>query len=96
MRGALPLLGDAGFDPDKTALIPPPAPSGLEDGVLAPAGENRVRLERLAPNRLRAHVQSEHGGLLVVSENWMPGWRATAQQAGAAEPGVTSRWCAPI
>jgi uncharacterized membrane protein YfhO len=35
-----------------------------------------VTLERLAPSRLRARVSSEHGGILVVSENWMPGWRA--------------------
>ncbi len=79
---ARPLMGDARFDPEQTALIPPPAPSGLEDGTLALAGDNRVRLERLAPNRLRAHVQSEHGGLLMVSENWMPGWRATVQRSG--------------
>ena len=79
---ARPLMGDARFDPEQTALIPPPAPSGLEDGTLALAGDNRVRLERLAPNRLRAHVQSEHGGLLMVSENWMPGWRATVQRTG--------------
>jgi hypothetical protein len=45
-----------------------------------------VRLERPAPNRLRAHVESEHGGLLIVSENWLPGWRATAQRAGEAAP----------
>ncbi|MCU0500675.1 MAG: hypothetical protein MUC51_02715, partial [Anaerolineae bacterium] len=77
---ARPLMGDARFDPEQTALIPPPAPSGLEDGTLALAGDNRVRLERLAPHRLRAHVQSEHGGLLIVSENWMPGWRATVQR----------------
>ena len=79
---ALPLMGDARFDPERTALIPPPAPGGLEEGALALSGENRVRLERLAPNRLRAHVQSEHGGLLMVSENWMPGWRATVQRTG--------------
>jgi uncharacterized membrane protein len=83
---ALPLLGDKRFDPEQTAVIPPPASQGLEAGVLASAGQDRVRLERIAPNRLAAHVQSEHGGLLVVSENWMPGWRATVERAGPASP----------
>jgi hypothetical protein len=81
---ALPLLGDASLDPEQIALLPPRPPAGLEEGVLALPGANRVRLERLAPNRLRAHVESEHGGLLIVSENWLPGWRATEQRAGEA------------
>ena len=77
-QAALPLLGDASFDPETTALLAPPAVLGLEDGGLALPGANSVRLERLAPNRLLARSNSEHGGLLVVSENWLPGWRATA------------------
>jgi hypothetical protein len=81
---ALPLLGDAGFDPEQTALLPPHPPAGLEEGMLALPGANRVALERRAPNRLRAHVESAHGGLLIVSENWLPGWRATAQRTGEA------------
>ena len=82
---ALPLLGDASFDLETTVLLPPTVngqgrPAGLEDGPLARPGVSQVRLERLAPNRLRVHVQSEGGGLLVVSENWLPGWRATVQR----------------
>ena len=46
---ALPLMGDARFDPEQTALIPSPAPGGLEEGTLALSGENRVRLERSRP-----------------------------------------------
>jgi uncharacterized membrane protein len=83
---ALPLLGDASFNPERTALLPPPAHEGLEDGTLAPVGADSVRLERISPNRLRAHVTSEHGGLLIVSENWMPGWRASVQRAGEPAP----------
>jgi hypothetical protein len=79
---ALPLLGDASFDPAQTALLPPFPPLGMEDGVLALPGTNQILLERRAPNVLRVNVDSEYGGLLVVSENWLPGWRATAQQAG--------------
>jgi len=79
---ALPLLGDASFDPEQTALLSPHPPAGFEEGALALPGVNRVALERLAPNRLRARVESEHGGLLMVSENWLPGWRASGQRAG--------------
>ncbi|MGC8782331.1 MAG: glycosyltransferase family 39 protein, partial [Anaerolineae bacterium] len=85
---ALPLLGDAGFDPRTTALLPPPIngtgrPPGLEDGIIA-AGESQVRLERIGPGHLRAHVQSGSGGLLIVSENWLPGWRATIRRPDEA------------
>ena len=78
---ALPLLGDAGFDPRTIALLPPAVngvgrPVGLEDGPVG-AGESVVRLEYVRPGRLSAHVRSAGGGLLVVSENWLPGWRAT-------------------
>ncbi len=84
---ALPLLGDAGFDPRTTALLPPAPngvgrPLGLEDGSVG-AGESAVRLERGGPDRLIAHVRSAGGGLLVVSENWLPGWRATVRRDSA-------------
>jgi len=90
---ARPLLGDAGFDPGTTALLPPAVngvgrPAGLEDGALAGAGESAVRLARVGPDRLIAHVQSRGGGLLIVSENWLPGWRAAVRRPG--DPAATS------
>ena len=39
-----------------------------------------MRVEQIAPGRLRIHVKSENGGYLVVSENWLPGWQATIQE----------------
>lgn len=89
---ARPLLGDASFDPRTTALLPPAVngvgrPAGLEDGALAGADESVVRLERIGPGHLIAHVQSRGGGLLIVSENWLPGWRAAVRRAG--EPAAT-------
>jgi hypothetical protein len=88
---ALPWLADARFDPGSAAILPPLADSAERegfagDGFLALPGQDSVRLQRLAPNRLRAEVQSEHGGLLVVSENWMPGWHASVKEAGTIEP----------
>ncbi len=87
-------LADPAFDIDTTALLPPPDdPDGgaVGDEAVSQAttpGSNDVRLARSAPNRLRIDVTSENGGLLVVSENWMPGWRATLAANGvtAAQP----------
>ena len=84
---ALRLLADSGFDLARSALVPLPGdPDGggdpLLSGLLAPAGRNDLALERLAPGHLRIRVNSENGGLLVVSENWMPGWRALERREG--------------
>ena len=75
------LLADGGFDLERIAVLPPGSdPDGGAalpgGGPLAAPGQNTVHLTRPAPNRLMIDVNSQHGGLLVVSENWMPGWRA--------------------
>ena len=49
----------------------------FQEGALAAPGVDAISLQRPAPGHLRLDVQSEHGGLLIVSENWMPGWSAT-------------------
>ncbi len=33
-------------------------------------------MTRLGPNRLGIDITDSDGGILVISENWMPGWRA--------------------
>jgi hypothetical protein len=95
---ALQLLADHGFDLAKTAIVPPSSVAGpgggtqqsgaaaafLQNGPLAAPGRNEVSLERPGPGRLRARVHSDHGGLLVASENWMPGWQAVERGEGAA------------
>ncbi|MCZ7567197.1 MAG: YfhO family protein [Ardenticatenaceae bacterium] len=78
---AVGLLADHSFDLETTALLAPGEGAGVPGGeppasVLAPVGQNHLEMRRSAPNRLLIDVQSEHGGLLVVSENWMPGWQA--------------------
>ena len=80
------LLADGSFDLERIAVIPPDSDSDggamlPGDGALAAPGQNAVHLTRLAPNRLMIDVDSQHGGLLVVSENWMPGWRARSNKA---------------
>lgn len=88
-REARARLADPAFDVENRALLPLPGdPYGglaqIDPGTRAATGTNHVQLARLAPNRLRVDVQSEHGGLLVVSENWMPGWRATLTSGDGA------------
>jgi hypothetical protein len=74
---AVALLADSAFDLRATALIPPEQ-SNFASGTeipLGPPGVADVQLQRPAPHRLRVDVSSAHGGLLVVSEVWFPGWR---------------------
>ncbi|GIV77699.1 MAG: hypothetical protein KatS3mg050_2093 [Litorilinea sp.] len=83
---ALALLADHGFDLEQTALLSPgsalPAGSALSlsQGQEVPT----ISLQRLAPDRLRVQVESRDGGLLVVSENWMPGWQVVDVSCGPA------------
>jgi hypothetical protein len=78
------LLADHDFGLDAVAVIAPteaaiPCSEGLQAVLLAPGGEDTVSSTHLASNHLLLRVHSERGGLLVVSENWMPGWRAWLQ-----------------
>jgi hypothetical protein len=91
----LGLLADPSFDLESTALLPPDGDGAagselLHSALPAQRWESEVRLWRLSPNRLGASVRTERGGLLVVSENWMPGWQATRYDSragsGSGEP----------
>ncbi|MSP12597.1 MAG: hypothetical protein EXR62_06530 [Chloroflexi bacterium] len=86
--GAVDLLADKTFDLNRMALVSPDSccpgmspntsPAALQQmHILAAPGHNNINLQRLTPNRIRAEVESEQGGMLVISENWMPGWSAT-------------------
>lgn len=67
---ALLLLGDHTFDIEQTALLP----DGAFAGSLPPATA-QIELAQPAPGRLAVEVQANGPGLLVLAENWMPGWR---------------------
>ncbi len=74
---ALQLLADHQFDLETTAVVAGPSPAGdvqlrSERGSKSTA---QVQLQRHSPTDLRVSVQDSPGALLVVSENWMPGWR---------------------
>jgi hypothetical protein len=83
---ALRLLADHTFDLDAIALLPEDAPAlPMPDGAVSPAAA-AVQLERIAPAHLRITMTGSPGGLLVVSENWMPGWRVQPIGAQVSSP----------
>jgi hypothetical protein len=66
-------LGKPGFDARRTALIDVPvAVEPLADGA-----RETAQVTRLEPNRMELEVDARSRGLLVLSENYYPGWRAT-------------------
>ncbi|CAN5702909.1 hypothetical protein BH10CHL1_BH10CHL1_21530 [soil metagenome] len=78
-QATVALLADHTFDLENKAVLPP----GLfNDSLIMPVGHNQITLQRLATNRIHVNVDSEKGGLLVVSENWMPGWAVARAECG--------------
>lgn len=92
---ALALLADHTFDLDQVALLP--ASTGAAATTLA-AGPSQIQVARVAAEHLRVTVDSTAGGLLILSENWMPGWqvrnvacgveRGTCQETRQDKPGL--------
>jgi len=66
-------LGTPGFDARRTALID--VPVALEP--LAGGARETAQVTGLEPNRMELQVEAESRSLLVLSENYYPGWRAT-------------------
>ncbi len=66
------LLNDDAFDPRRTAVLPPDSAPPPLDG-----GSGSVRMVEAAPGRLTLDVTAEGHALLVVSQPFYPGWRAT-------------------
>ncbi|MGC8667495.1 MAG: YfhO family protein [Chthonomonadales bacterium] len=72
LDAALDRITSADFDPRHTALV-----SGRAGPLDPNAAQAQVRLVRFAPHRLEMDVSLPGRGLLVVSEPFFPGWRAT-------------------
>ena len=94
-RTALELLADPDFDPLAEVLIADSDADALgnawTDGrmTFGPETEASFEVERLGPGRLRVDIESSQPGLLFVSENHLPGWKAGWTAAGGpsrAEP----------
>lgn len=76
-EAALAEVGRQGFDLRRGVITEQRVP-GLPDapaGGVAPAGS--ARIVRTEPDRLVVRARSSRPGMLVVSDNWFPGWKAT-------------------
>jgi hypothetical protein len=72
-------LETPGFDARRTALIDVPvAVEPLADGA-----QESARVLEITPNRMELEVDVQSRALLVLSENFYPGWRATIEGQNA-------------
>ena len=94
-RPALALLADPGFDPRREILIAESDADvlgeGWEEGRLSfgDGGDATVEVDGRGPGRLEIRVRSAEPGLLFISENYMPGWRA--EWTGTTRPSQPAR-----
>ncbi len=95
---AISAMNDPGFDPHTTAVIEAPDNSQSETpdfksqiSNLKSGGEARITED--ARNRVVISTESEQGGLLVLSDNYYPGWRATidGEPADILQANITMR-----
>ena len=77
-EAALTRILSRAFDPAGEAVLAPPAPE------LPGGGTGTVVWEEYTADYRRLRVRSDGPGVLVVSENWFPGWAAEVN-AGPAE-----------
>lgn len=80
---ALQAMAAYQIDPVTTALLAPTQAAKLSSISSTDVRTNTdIHLQRLAPARLQLSVPPPAGGLMILSENWMPGWRATLVRDG--------------
>jgi hypothetical protein len=72
---ALDAIAAPGFDLRRSVVTEKPV-AGLPSGQAAPAGSARI-LAGDDPDRLNVDVVARRPGMLVVSDAWDPGWKAT-------------------
>lgn len=78
---ALVLLADHTFDLEEIALLPADT---LTRVATLSTGTGQIQLVQVAAGHLRVSVDSSAGGLLILSENWMPGWQVRNVACGGA------------
>lgn len=66
-------INDPAFDPRQVALLEEDTSCGLSQ----PGGAEEARVEKPENNRLEVDVRADGAGILVLSEVYYPGWRAT-------------------
>ncbi|MBV7338909.1 hypothetical protein KFU94_63960 [Chloroflexi bacterium TSY] len=94
---ALRLLADHDFDLKQAAILTDREEVTFVDASMSIAqaaqsqtsDQNEISLAQSAPGQFQVTVESTHGGLLVLTENWMPGWRVR-NSACSTEGGCTA------
>jgi len=87
---AVKLLADHTFDLETIALVagpdrqPPPAQAPAADVQAEATPGGTIQMQALAPAHLRVSVDSPQAGLLIIAENWMPGWHVENTACGVA------------
>ena len=71
--GALP--DGSVWNPQQLALVETPLGSPTLPNGLAHGDTSRAEVTKHEPNRLEIHTASSDAGVLVLSENYFPGWR---------------------
>lgn len=79
---AVEAMRSAEFDPRRTALVAEPPASPLPAGELSGAAQIR----EYTPDRVVVQTQSSRAAMLVLADNYYPGWRASID--GATVPVV--------
>ena len=72
-------LGKPEFDARRTALTE--VPVAVEP--LAGGARESAQVSKITPNRMELEVDTQSRGLLVLSENYYPGWRASIDDQNA-------------
>ncbi len=70
---ALGFFDDSTFDPARTAVLTEPLDPALPDSPL----RGDARVAEHAPDRVRIATNANRTALLVLADNYYPGWRAT-------------------
>ncbi|MBX3015836.1 MAG: hypothetical protein KF832_30230 [Caldilineaceae bacterium] len=83
---AVALLADHTFDLTQIGLLPP---TNLPTALALPTGASTIHLEAVAPGQRRVQVTSDTGGLLILSENWMPGWQVQESRCSDSTAATT-------
>ncbi len=86
-RDAPGLLADPDFDPKEVILVAESdadilGPNWNGDSLtLGSGGSASLRAEQVGTAHLQFEIESDQEGLLFVSENWLPGWKARWTEA---------------
>lgn len=68
----------AGFDPRATAVTEAPVPSvPAQDPAASPAPAGAATIERYEDERVVVRARARAASLLVLTDSWAPGWKAT-------------------